>query len=51
MTYIKIILTIIAVLLLFITYRLAKNPMDVNIKYIDDRIVEVATPINVRVVK
>jgi len=51
MTYIKIILTIIAALLLLIACKLAKNPMDVNIEYIGDRIIEVATPINVRIIK
>jgi len=52
MDYIKIILTIIAILLLLIACKFYfDNPMDINIEYIGDRIIEVATPINVRVVK
>ena len=52
MAYLKVILTIIALALLLIACKLYfDNPMDVNIEYIGDRIIEVATPINVRVVK
>ena len=52
MTYLKIILTIIALCLVLISCKLYfDNPMDVNIEYIGDRIIEAAPPINVRIIK
>ncbi len=52
MTYLKIILTIIAITLILMACKLIwDNPMDVNIEYIGDRIISVAEPINVRIIK
>jgi len=52
MTYLKVVLTIIALGILLIACKLYfNNPMEVNLEEIRGRIVEVATPINVRVVK
>ena len=52
MTYLKIILTIIAITLILMACKLIwDNPMDVNLELIGDRYIEVAEPIRVRIVK
>ncbi len=50
MRYIKLILTIIAILLLIITWKLLNNPYDVNLKLIGNRHIEFAEPIKVIIV-
>jgi len=52
MGYIKIILTIIAILLLLIACKLIlKNPQDVNVEMIGGRYIEYSEPVRVKIVK
>jgi len=50
MRYIKIVLTIIAILLLIIACKLLNNPYEVNLKLIGNRHIEFAQPIRVVIV-
>lgn len=47
MKYTKFILTVIAILLLIITCKLMKNPVNVNIDKIGGRYIEIAEPIRI----
>jgi len=52
MTYIKIILTIIAVTLILMACKLLlKNPQDVNVEMIGGRYIEYSEPVRVKIVK